>query len=259
MPSYNNYNEVWFTVQTLRTYFDLSECEILVVDNYGDDDLRNWVLLNGEKVVRYERFSDITGTAPAKNAVFSLAEGDFVLCIDSHIILEKDSIPKLLQWIRENPSCDALIQSPMRYDFMSMYVDTLLPKWSTKMFGLWGPNFSELKKEPYEITMMGTGLLGSFKDKWLGFHKDFRGFGGEEGYIHWKYQKHQRKVLCLPFLTWLHLFHIMGTDFNYPISVIDRVRNYLIGYKELGISDESLRQEFGSKLIDSIYSQINGG
>jgi glycosyltransferase involved in cell wall biosynthesis len=257
MPSYNNYKEVWFTVQALRSYHNLDDCEILIVDNFGDKNLEAWVKGNGSGKVRYELFTEVEGTAPAKNEVFSRAKGDFVLCIDSHILLAQGSVEKLKKWIQENPSCDSLIQSPMEYDFLGMYVDTLLPKWATKMFGLWGENFSQLKNEPYEIPMMGTGLLGSFREKWLGFHKDFRGFGGEEGYIHWKYQQHQRKVLCLPFLTWLHLFHIIGTEFNYPINTIDRVRNYIIGYKELGISDEALREEFGSKLIDSINSKLS--
>ena len=37
MPSYDNYQEVWFTVQALRMYQDLEDCEILVIDNYGKD------------------------------------------------------------------------------------------------------------------------------------------------------------------------------------------------------------------------------
>lgn len=48
MPCYNNFTEVFFTIQSLRLYHDLSDAEILVVDNYGDKTLENWVKNNGK-------------------------------------------------------------------------------------------------------------------------------------------------------------------------------------------------------------------
>ena len=52
MPSYNNFTEVFFTVQSLRMYHDLKDAEIIIVDNYGDKILEKWVRNNGKGVVR---------------------------------------------------------------------------------------------------------------------------------------------------------------------------------------------------------------
>ncbi len=35
IPAYNNYHDVWFTVQALRMFHDLTATEIMVVDNFG--------------------------------------------------------------------------------------------------------------------------------------------------------------------------------------------------------------------------------
>lgn len=72
------------------------------------------------------------------------------------------------------------------------------------------------------------------KDAWLGFHPQFRGFGGEEGYIHEKFRRAGRSVWCLPFLRWLHRFG-RPQGVTYPLMRENRVRNYLLGRLELGL------------------------
>lgn len=98
--------------------------------------------------------------------------------------------------------------------------------------------------EAYEIEAMGLGLFGCRKDAWLGFNEHFRGFGGEEWYIHRKYRKAGHKVLCLPWLRWLHRFCRVDTGIRYTISHDHKIRNYILGHAELGDSVAGIHQQF---------------
>tara|TARA_R110000824_G_scaffold128317_3_gene289109 strand:+ start:126 stop:1961 length:1836 start_codon:yes stop_codon:yes gene_type:complete len=97
--------------------------------------------------------------------------------------------------------------------------------------------------EPFEIPMQGLGLFFVRKDAWLKFNEHSVGFGGEEGYIHEKYRKNGHKTLCLPFLKWLHRFG-RPEGVKYPLTLNDKLRNYILGFTELGMSLEPVRKHF---------------
>jgi hypothetical protein len=97
--------------------------------------------------------------------------------------------------------------------------------------------------EPFEIGAMGLGLFTCRKDAWLGFNENFRGFGGEEWYIHEKFRKAGRKCWCLPWLGWPHRFGRSGGP-KYRLDVHDKVRNYVIGHNELGIPLDRVKAHF---------------
>ncbi|MCI5212494.1 MAG: hypothetical protein D3910_27750, partial [Candidatus Electrothrix sp. ATG2] len=97
--------------------------------------------------------------------------------------------------------------------------------------------------EPFDIPMQGLGLFACRKDTWPGFNPDFYRFGGEEGYIHEKFRQAGGRTLCLPFLHWLHRFaRPMGVP--YPVIWKDRIHNYLLGFTELGLETEPIREHF---------------
>jgi predicted O-methyltransferase YrrM len=98
-------------------------------------------------------------------------------------------------------------------------------------------------REPFEIPANGLGVFLARKDSWLGFNDKFRGFGGEECYIHDKYRLAGRKTLCLPFLRWLHRFGRPGGAPYKPI-LWDKIRNYVIGYSELGLPLTEIKEHF---------------
>ena len=86
--------------------------------------------------------------------------------------------------------------------------------------------------------MQGMGLFACRKDAWPGFNPLFRGFGAEEGYIHEKVRQGGGRTLCLPFLRWMHRFNRpLGAP--YPNIWEDRIRNYYIGWRELGLPTEA--------------------
>lgn len=85
----------------------------------------------------------------------------------------------------------------------------------------------------FEIPGQGLGMFMCRTDAWLGFNKDFNAFGGEEMYIHEKFRKAGRRCLCAGFMKWGHRFgYPTGNPYRAPL--FDRIRNYVIGFKELG-------------------------
>ena len=245
MPCYKNYTEVWFTVQSLRMHHDLTDCEIVIVDNYGDNSLFNFVRKDGGSVVKYERFTDITGVSAAKNRIFDVAKGEYVLVMDSHILIKSGGLDVV-------PPGDDMIQGPLVRGNIQQYYCDWKKIWRAGMWGIWGNLYTELPSEMFEIWAMGAGFFAVRRDSWLGFNPGFRGFGGETGYIQEKYRKAGRRVLCDPSKIWLHFFND-GTDgrqIPYENKLNDRIRNYVIGFNELGLDVDEVRQVFGTELFD---------
>ena len=90
-------------------------------------------------------------------------------------------------------------------------------------------------------------LFSCRKDAWLSFNPRFRGFGGEEGYIHEKFRRAGRRCLCLPALRWMHRFSRPG-GVPYRLTVEDKLRNYLIGHAELGMDIAPVLRHFADFL-----------
>lgn len=256
MASYNNRSEVWFTVQALRMYQDMTDVEILVVDNYGDDKLKGFVEGAASGEARYIRYTEKRGTAAPRDMIFQEAAGEWVFCIDPHVLVAKGAIERLKEWTAANTGCMDLLQGPLRYDDLKNHADALNDTWGNGMWGVWRGATVNPDAPAYQIPMQGLGLFGCRKDAWLGFNPEFSGFGGEEGYIHEKYRKKGRKVLCLPFLSWVHKFKDCTDDVTYPCDYEDRVRNYAIGLQEIGVDLKPMIAHFGR---DRIEPYLNKG
>lgn len=239
LPSYNNFTEVFFTVQSLRMHHDLKDTEIIIVDNFGDKVLEKWVKNNGKNVVKYERHTDVQCGSAAKNRAIEIAKGEFVLCMDSHILVKRGALDVELEG-------DNFYQGPLMYSSCVKYSMAWEPRWRAHMWGVWSQAVTELPKEPIEIWAMGAGFFACRRSSWLGFNPGFRGFGGESGYIQEKYRKAGRKVYSHPKMVWMHLFHNEGTKIPYPLHLKDRIKNYLLGFRELGLDTAPIYKEFGN-------------
>jgi glycosyltransferase involved in cell wall biosynthesis len=254
MASYNNYAEVWFTVQALRLYQDLTNTEILVIDNFGENEsMKNFVTSWAQPQARYIQWTEANGTAIAKNKVFEHANGEWVICIDSHVLLAEGALKRFRAWADAHPNCKDLLHGPLLYDDLRSKADAFNDEWRGQMWGTWRGMEQHLKDEtiPYEIPMMGMGLFGCRRDAWLGFNPDFRGFGGEEGYIHTKFKQAGNKVLCLPWLKWNHHFRDGSGKGAPPFTPLlrDKIRNYVIGFRELGLDLRPIFDHFGENEV----------
>lgn len=283
MACYDDFEGVWFTVNALRLYHAdaMPEVEIVVVDNHPDSAdgayVRNFVE-NWVPGARYVPFREATGTAAPRNEVFAQARGAAVLCLDSHVLLEPDALRRLIEFYEANPDCNDLLQGPLVYDDLKSYSSHFEDEWRAEMWGIWGTDpraefhrdvrreidpatgertsiTSTAEQPPFEIPAQGLGLFSCRKSAWLGFHPQFRGFGGEEFYIHEKFRQAGRRALCLPFLRWIHRFN-RPRGIPYPLTVDHKFRNYVLGLTELGLPLEPAIEHFSAILPADVIARI---
>ena len=250
MATHDDFDGLYFSIQNIRLYHKeiLNDVEFVIIDNNPTSahgkairDFIKWV----KEPVQYLPFTKYQSST-VKNKVFELADTKYVLCMDSHVMFESGSLKKLINYYDSGKDKGNLLQGPLVYDDMtsiSSHFD--LTKWGSNMWGAWGndPRADNVNGSPFEIPAQGMGVFSCRKDSWLGFNKEFRGFGGEEGYIHEKYRKHGKKTMCLPFLRWVHRFP-RPNPASYPNNLEDRFRNYYIGFQELELDTTELLKQF---------------
>jgi hypothetical protein len=258
MATFDDFDGVYFTLQALRLYHDMENVELLVVDNYGcahtRDFVRDWARST------YVLADEVVGTAAAKELVFRNASGDAVLCCDSHVLFAPGTIARLKRFYRDNPGCDDLLQGPLVYDDGELISTHFEPVWRDQMWGVWATDERGLdgEAEPFEIPMQGLGVFSCRTEAWPGFHPGFRGFGGEEGYLHAKFRRAGRRCLCLPWLRWTHRFG-RPRGVPYPLTVEDKLRNYLLGHIELGLDPQPVLSHFSQYLPAHRIAQLAEG
>jgi glycosyltransferase involved in cell wall biosynthesis len=239
IPTYKDYDGVYFTIQSLRMFHNLNNTEILVIDTEEkeNEDVRDLCRLAN---VKYYHKPDAAHTpSAAKNYVFQCATGQYVMCIDCHIMLEKHSLQLLKNYLKEKKPTKDLLQGPLLYDDLTSLFPAMKPTWVNHFFGSWAYDDRAKEDKPFEIKMQGMGLFCMSKKHWVGFNKSFSGFGGEEFYLHEKVRQHGGKTLCLPFLKWLHRFK-RPNGVPYKLDIVDRIANYLIGWSELKIDTKQI-------------------
>jgi hypothetical protein len=248
MATYDDYDGVYFTVQSMRLNNPELEgaLEFIVIDNNPDgpcsdalSQLGNWI--NG---YRYIPRGEWSGTA-IRNAVFEEASSPFVLCVDSHVVIAPGALSKLVAYFEAHPDSPDLLQGPMLYDDLRHIVTHMEPRWRAGMYGIWetDPRGVDPAYPAFDIPMHGLGLFACRRTAWPSFHAAFRGFGGEEGYIHEKIRRRGGRTLCLPFLRWLHRFG-RPQGLSYANRWEDRIRNYIIGFNELGLDTAEMELHF---------------
>lgn len=248
MSTRDDYDGVYFTVQAIRLYHSeiLSDVEFLVIDNNPTGrcakalkDLENWA-----PNYRYLPYRSRQGTA-VRDLVFREATGEFVLCVDSHVLFPPGSLARFIEYCRSHPDSDDLLQGPLLGDDLQLMGTCFEPKWSYAMYGLWGMDdrAKDLNSPPFEIEMQGLGVFACRREAWPGLNPRLDGFGGEEGYIHEKIRRAGGRNLCLPFLLWMHRFN-QPLGIPYGVGYSDRVRNYLIIHAELGLDPTPVISHF---------------
>ena len=264
MATYDDYDGVYFSLQALRLYHHLddSEIELLVIDNHPDGPC-SAALKSLEKDIpnfRYIPNNTVTGTA-VRDYIFKEARGEFVLCMDSHVLFAEGAIGKLISYFETNSQSSDLLQGPLLYDDLENISTHFEVGWREGMYGTWAcdDRGKVPDQEPFDIPMQGLGVFACRRDAWPGLNRHFRGFGGEEGYIHEKFRRRGGRVLCLPFLKWVHRFN-RPQGVPYRNTWDDRIRNYMIGWEELDLNTHEVRDHFsgflGTDKVESILRSV---
>ena len=260
MSTFDDYNGVYFSIQAIRMYHPeiAHRLSFLILDNHPGskegEAVRDFVATLPNS--RYIPFSYFNSTS-ARDILFREADTPYVLCMDSHVFFVPGALSQLINFFEDHPDCQDLIQGPLLYDNLQQISTHFEEKWNEGMYGTWGydKRAANPNNGPFEIPMQGLGVFACRKEAWLGFNPRFRGFGGEEGYIHQKYRNAGHRTLCLPFLRWMHRFtRPQGT--SYPNKWKDRIRNYLIGFQEVGLDISLCENHFISILGEDHYVEI---
>jgi hypothetical protein len=257
MAAYDDFNGVWFSIQSLRMHHPevYDDIDFIVIDNnpysehgkttkrFIENHLRD---SNDKPNGRYIKYTDKTSTS-IRNETFKLSNTPYTMNIDCHVLMAPGCIDKLIKFYEERPETNDLYHGPMLYDNLrndSVSTD-MEPVWRSQMFGIWHNDERgwDPANDPFEIPMHGMGMWTCRTEAWPGFNEKFQGFGGEEGYIHKKFQARGDKVWCLPFLRWLHRFD-RPDGVKYVLTVEHKVRNYFISAFELGTDPEEVVEHF---------------
>lgn len=264
MPTYDDYDGVYFSLQALRLYHPeiCADAEFIIVDNNPAGPCATALQEFGGQIPRFRYIPDPirTGSASAKQRIFDEATGDFVLVMDCHVFVVPGALKRLSDYFAANPSSVDLVQGPLLLDDLKTVQTHFDPHWRGGMYGTWGmdPRGANAESAPFDIPMQGMGLFACRKQAWPGFSPHFRGFGGEEFYIHEKFRQRGGRTLCLPFLRWLHRFaRPMGVP--YPNSWEDRIWNYVTGFRELGLPIDAIEAHFSEHVGKEWTTQTLAG
>lgn len=261
MATFDDFDRTHMTIQALRMMHGEFIEEIIVVDNHPksktSETLKNFCKSNN---LVYESYEDVIGTAAPRNRIFQLAKSDYVVCLDSHVIVDLDGFNALAKHYIADPNCPDLIQGPMLYDLLNPQNASthFNDEWGGGMLGRWSTDPRQEEYSWFEIMAQGLGIFACRKDCWLGFNPLFRGFGGEEWYIHEKFRKAGRKAICLSDFKWWHSFmqaKRIESGVPYPLSTKDKLRNYVIGFTELQDEKRLLEAKQHFKVSDEEWPE----
>ena len=255
MSTYDDYHGVYFSCQALNLYHERiasDDIEIIIIDNNPNSphgkEIQNFTKGWMSHKIRYIPYEKKQSTS-VRNEIFANAKGKYSISMDCHVMFAPNSIDSLLDYYAKNPDCKNLVQGPMLYDNITACSTHFNPTWGGDMYGQWGCDKESLEKnEPFSIPMHGLGVFSCETKNWLKFNESFRGFGGEEGYIHEKFRDNGGDAICLPSFKWLHRF---GRPDGVPYKLVleDRIWNYFVGLLELKKDPEH-------KMIKDIYDNF---
>ena len=178
MATYDDYDGVYFTIQSLREHHLKNiekDIEFIVLDNnptskHGDSVKKftqNFV--KGKYIPYTEKSSSFN-----KYKIVDFANGKYVIIVDCHVLFSSNAITSLLKYFEENPNCKDLIQGPLVNDNLIHESTHLNEEWRNDMYGFWACDHEKLKtKKPFEIKMQGMGCCAFEKSNWPKINKNF--------------------------------------------------------------------------------------
>lgn len=240
-----DYSAVWATFNAINIYhrdvLDKYNAEFLVVDcghkTKTGETIQRWITTKfrrgREPFGRYIAWDGPSGTAQPRQAIFDNARGDLVIVCDPHVFFDPGALQAVVEYAMSHPS-DDLIVGPQVDDNGSVSAFQR-PQWASGALGVWtgDERANRPGNPPFPVFQQGLGAFACRRESFVGFHPDFREFGGCETYICEKTRMAGGQVLCHPGFRWRHRF-------QKPSGVKDvrtsrqQFINYLTGFTQLG-------------------------
>ena len=269
---------IWSTVNALMIYhphiFQPGVGEIVIEDNSPissplykqvHDHFHNW---HNENVVKHAHNQASPSSCLHKERAISRCTGDIVIVCDSHVFFPPGALDALIEYHqgegkdRKDIASGPCMIGPHQVQGTNQMVHESepydIPKgaavfngwvWRGRTLGCWvnDPRGAEIDNPPFEIKQQGTGCFSFRRDNWWGFHPSFKGFGGCESYLFEKVRRSGGRAMCVPAARWMHSW--VRVQPPYSVTWEDRVRNYLVGFRDLG----------DRELYDSCVQAYSGG
>jgi len=256
MSNWDDVEGAFWTLSAIRQYHvpaENKEVELLVIDDMPtkQEDLERLCTLSA---ARYIHYSKNKGPAHAKDSVWELAEGEYVLLIDSHVLLSPCSVNYILDAIDNDLIGKDLWTGPLKNEAGHIVATDLLPEWRGAFFGVWNNNKEIHNKPIIEIEGHGSAYTLMKKEHYPFFHKDFLGFAGEELFLHQKVRNNGGKCYVHKALGWVHRFH-RSKAITYRLLIEDKLRNYLIASYEMGWSIKQCCDYFRPRVPENLYDK----
>jgi len=249
IATYDDFDGAWFTINSLHLHHPevMDRAEVVLLDNHprGPESAELKRFDHQLPRVRYIPVSAYSSTA-IRDQIFAHARGDVVVVLDSHVLLAAGALQAVVAYLEADPENRDIVHGPMlatnNRDVSTTQMD---PIWNAGMYGVWGHDErgDDPKGEAFEIPMQGLAAFACRKRAWPGLNPKFIGFGGEEGYVHEKFRRAGGRAVCLPAFRWQHRFP-RPRGISYRLNWEDRVRNYAIGWSELGLDVDGMAQHF---------------
>jgi len=268
IATYDDFDGAWFTINSLYLHHPevMEIAEVVLIDNRGNGpespELKRFdtQLPN----VRYVPSGSYSSTA-IRDQLFAHARGELVIVLDSHVLLPAGALQSVIDWFGDHPDSKDLLHGPMlAADNRKNSASHMDPVWNAGMYGVWGydARADDVDGEAFEIPQHGLAAFACRRDAWPGLSTKFVGFGGEEGYVHEKIRRAGGRVLCLPAFRWQHRFP-RPRGVSYRLNWADRVRNYAIGWSEVGLDPDVMAVHFveatGLESAPEIVARVRRG
>jgi len=257
MPNWDDEEGAWWTLSMIRAYHvpgNNTEIELLVVDDMPTKQ-PSLQMICEKASARYVHHPKNKGPAHAKDSVWQHAKGEYVLLLDSHVILAPGSIDYIIESINADLIGKDLWTGPLLDETGAIIATQLHPAWRGEFLGIWECNPEIVDKEFIEIFAHGSAYTLMKREHYPFFSPHFRGFAGEEVYLHCKVRDNGGRCLAHKKLAWMHRF-FRPKPITYTLTINDKFRNYLVAAYEMGWNLPHICSYFQRKLPFDQYSQV---
>lgn len=144
LPHYEDFHGLFFTVQSLKMLNDVSNVELIIVENGPPNTHQKTVksFIGGDggsgfassKIVQCPE----KGSATAKGKVFDHASGDVVAVVDCHVLFWPNIVDNLLAYFSEPENAKNIATGPLVLDNMKSYHTHFDNRIRGQMWGTWG-------------------------------------------------------------------------------------------------------------------------
>ena len=218
MATYDDYDGVYFTVQALRLYHPevLDDTNFVVID-YLRRPLRRAAKQQVDTLIANYRY--VPARFPIRHGGARRGVRGGRQRIRAVLTLHVSASPRdqaATRLLPSKPGYAKLLQGPLHYDDLTKTGSHFHPDWRAGMYGYWegDPRADDPDGAPFDIPVHGLGLFACRRAAWPGFNPQFRGFGGEEGYIHEKFRR--RRAIPVPAVPAMESIASIGRSARLP-------------------------------------------